>query len=59
MKDKLEVLCRELQKANKAVVADAKASAAAEAAKRGALSDKLHVSGSREVSTRNPDPARR
>lgn len=41
VKDKLEVLCRELQKANKAVVADAKASAAAEAAKRGALSDKF------------------
>ena len=41
VKDKLEVLCRELQKANKAVVADAKASAAAEAAKRSALSDKF------------------
>ena len=41
VKEKLEVLCRELQKANKAVVADAKASAAAEAAKRGALSDKF------------------
>ena len=39
VKDKLEVLCRELQKANKAVVT--RASAAAEAAKRGALSDKF------------------
>lgn len=41
LKDKLELLCRELQKANKAVMADAKAVSAAEAAKRASLSEKF------------------
>lgn len=50
-KEKLEQLCRELQKANKNVIADAKQSAVEEAGKRDALSQKFE-GGIAEISTK-------
>lgn len=41
VKDRLEALCRELQKTNKACISDAKAAAVSEASKRAVLSDKF------------------
>ena len=51
VKDKLEVLCRELQKANKTVIADARAAAVAEAEKRDELS-KQFESGLGDISSK-------
>jgi chromosome segregation ATPase len=51
VKEKLEVLCRELQRVNKAVVADAKAASVAEAEKRAQLSEKFE-SGLGDITTK-------